>query len=74
MQSKVNQKLEKAKETMKLELPLVMTVKDLIDILPMGESSIYSLMREGLITHKKTKGKILIPRDLFVEWLFDTED
>ena len=59
---------------LKEELPLVLTVKDLKSLLPIGRNSLYSILKINEIPNKKVKGKIIIPRDKFLVWLFEDKE
>ena len=56
------------------ELPYTLTPNDLFDLLPFGKSKIYEMIRTGEIPAKKVGGSIVIQRDLFLIWLYDTDD
>ncbi|WP_172431870.1 helix-turn-helix domain-containing protein [Orenia metallireducens] len=55
------------------ELPFVLTVKDIQKLLPFGRSKVYELLKEGVIPNKKVEGKILIPREQFLIWMYCDE-
>ena len=69
--------LRKAGESMKPsiikskdELPMFMSVMDLIDLLGISRSSAYELAaEEGFPKLKLVPGRVIIPRDRLFEWL-----
>ena len=70
-------KFRKAGESMKPsiiknkdELPMFMSVMDLIDLLGISRSSAYELAaEEGFPKLKLVPGRVIIPRDRLLEWL-----
>ena len=71
--------LRKAGESMKPsiikskdELPMFMSVMDLIDLIGISRSSAYELAaEEGFPKLKLVPGRVIIPRDRLLEWLDD---
>jgi len=69
--------LRKAGESMKTsiikskdELPMFMSVMDLIDLLGISRSIAYELAaEEGFPKLKLVPGRVIIPRDRLLEWL-----
>ena len=54
------------------ELPMFMSVMDLIDLLGISRSSAYELAaEEGFPKLKLVPGRVIIPRDRLLEWLDD---
>ena len=54
------------------ELPMFMSVMDLIDLLGISRSSAYELAaEEGFPKLKLVPGRVIIPRDRLLEWLED---
>jgi predicted DNA-binding transcriptional regulator AlpA len=52
------------------ELPMFMSVMDLIDLLGISRSSAYELAaEEGFPKLKLVPGRVIIPRDTLFEWL-----
>ena len=55
-------------------LPYTLTPKDIIEILPWGRSKVYEAIRQGVIPARKVKGSLVINRDLFLIWLYSTDE
>ena len=53
------------------ELPFTLSPKDLIKLLPHGQTKIYEMLNRDIIPCKKIEGKWVIPRDKFLEWYYD---
>ena len=53
----------------KEELPLFLDAKDIIDILKLSRSFVYSLMRNGDLPTIKVGKRRLVIRDQFIEWM-----
>jgi len=51
------------------ELPLYLDAKDIIDILILSSSFVYSLMRSGDLPSIKVGKRKLVQRHQFVEWM-----
>ena len=51
------------------QLPLVLTVTDLMDALGLGRGTIYAYLRSGQIRSVKVGRKILIPKDALLDFL-----
>lgn len=54
------------------DIPLVMTVEDLMPILLIGRNTAYELVRSGEIKSIRVGRQIRIPRDALIEFLEDT--
>ena len=54
------------------DIPLVMTVEDLMPILLIGRNTAYELVRSGEIKSIRIGRQIRIPRDALIEFLEDT--
>ena len=54
------------------DIPLVMTVEDLMPILLIGRNTAYDLVRSGEIKSIRVGGQIRIPRDALIEFLEGT--
>lgn len=70
-------KKEMLKEMIRRErkrLPYTLTPKDIMEILPWGRSKVYEAIRQGVIPARKVKGSLVINRDLFLIWLYSTEE
>lgn len=61
------------------ELPFSLTINDLIDLLPHGETKIKEMVRkydypeadpEETIPNKKVGGRRMVPRDWFLAWYY----
>ena len=57
----------------KEELPLFLDAKDIIDILKLSRSFVYSLMRNGDLPTIKVGKRRLVIRDQFIEWMIRYE-
>ena len=53
----------------KEELPLFLDAKDIIDILKLSRSFVYSLRRNGDLPTIKVGKRRLVIRDQFIEWM-----
>ena len=53
----------------KEELPLFLDAKEIIDILKLSRSFVYSLMRNGDLPTIKVGKRRLVIRDQFIEWM-----
>lgn len=53
------------------ELHFTLSPKDLIKLLPHGQTKIYEMLNRNIIPCKKIEGKWVIPRDKFLEWYYD---
>lgn len=51
------------------ELPVVLTVDDLMSVLCIGRNTAYELVRSGQIRSLRIKHQIRIPRDAIVEFI-----
>lgn len=49
----------------------IVDVKDLIEILPIGRSKIYELLRTGQIYNKKIGSKFIIPKQSVIDFLLN---
>lgn len=47
----------------------VLTVKDLFEILPLGRSKIYELLKNNHIKHLRIGKKIIIPKQSVIDFL-----
>ena len=54
------------------DIPLVMTVEDLMPILLIGRNTAYDLVRSGEIKSIRVGRQIRIPRDALIEFLENT--
>ena len=54
------------------DIPLIMTVEDLMPILLIGRNTAYDLVRSGEIKSIRVGRQIRIPRDALIEFLEDT--
>lgn len=54
------------------DIPLVMTVEDLMPILLIGRNTAYDLVRSGEIKSIRVGRQIRIPRDALIEFLEGT--
>ena len=54
------------------DIPLIMTVEDLMPILLIGRNTAYELVRSGEIKSIRVGRQIRIPRDALIEFLEDT--
>lgn len=54
------------------ELPLVLTVEDLMPVLCIGRNAAYDLVRSGQIRSLRIGRQIRIPRVAVIEFLSDT--
>ncbi|MFW6015649.1 MAG: helix-turn-helix domain-containing protein [bacterium] len=52
------------------KLPFALRVKDLDEMLPISATQIYLMLSSGEIPAKKLGGKWIIPRDIFLTWLY----
>ncbi len=51
------------------ELPMVLTVEDLMPILSIGRNTAYELIRSGQIRSVRTGRKIRVPKEAIAEYL-----
>lgn len=51
-------------------LPFSLSTKDLIKLLPHGETKIYQMLEQGVIPAKKIGGKWIVSRDKFLVWYY----
>lgn len=51
-------------------LPQVLSLKDVIEIMPIGKTKIYELIRRGRMPGNKIDGQWIIPKTLFLQWLY----
>ncbi len=54
------------------ELPLILTVEDLMPVLCIGRNTAYDLVRSGQIQSLRIGHQIRIPRDALIEFIFGT--
>ena len=54
------------------DIPLIMTVEDLMPIFLIGRNTAYDLVRSGEIKSIRVGRQIRIPRDALIEFLEDT--
>jgi len=54
------------------DIPLIMTVEDLMPILLIGRNTAYELVRSGEIKSIRVGRQIRIPRDALIKFLEDT--
>ncbi|MFW5790440.1 MAG: helix-turn-helix domain-containing protein [Bacillota bacterium] len=64
--NKVNQLVAQSRK----ELPFTLSPKDLIKLLPYGQTKIYEMLNRNIIPCRKIEGKWIIPRDKFLEWYY----
>jgi translation elongation factor EF-1alpha len=55
------------------EIPLVLTVKDVEDILNIGQTSAYELMNSGQFHVIKVGKQLRVYRSVFLKWLTNGE-
>lgn len=59
-------------------LPDALEPKDVIDIMPIGKTKVYQLLRQGRLPGHKIDGQWIIPKLLFLQWYyfgeFETKD
>ncbi|MBQ6625221.1 MAG: helix-turn-helix domain-containing protein [Clostridia bacterium] len=51
------------------ELPAVLTAKEVADILRIGRTTAYELMRKKDFPSLRIGNRLLTPRDKFIEWV-----
>ena len=51
------------------ELPLLLNVKQLVDLMGVSDSSIYELIQEDDFPSLRIGKRLLVPRDKLVEWI-----
>ena len=57
------------------ELPAVMTVKDVQNVLGIHSNNVYELVRKpGFPAIRVSERRIVIPRDRFLQWLDNSAD
>ncbi|HST04133.1 MAG TPA: helix-turn-helix domain-containing protein [Chloroflexia bacterium] len=56
------------------DCPSVMTVDQLIEVVPLGRSLIYDKLRSGEIPARRVGKRYLILRDQVINWLQDTKN
>ena len=57
------------------DLPLIMTVDELQDVLGINHNGVYELVRKpGFPAVRVSKKRIIIPRDRFLQWLDNSAD
>lgn len=57
------------------ELPMIMTSKDVKNLLGINHNGVYELMRKpGFPSVRVSERRIIIPRDRFLKWLDDSAD
>ena len=57
------------------ELPMIMTSKDVKNLLGINHNGVYELMRKpGFPAVRVSERRIIIPRDRFLEWLDSSAD
>jgi len=71
MNSKKYNTLEYLIDKSRKELPFTLSPKDLIKLLPHGQTKIYEMLNRNIIPCKKIEGKWVIPRDKFLEWYYN---
>lgn len=58
---------------MRVELPFSLSPKDVVKLLPHGQTKVYQMLESGEIPAKKLGGKWVISRDVFLSWYFGNE-
>jgi len=74
MEEVVEQALREAIRESREELPFALTVNDLENLLPFGKTKIYEMLRQDIIPNKKVSGRIVVARDKFLVWFYDSQD
>ncbi|SDC31657.1 MULTISPECIES: hypothetical protein [unclassified Candidatus Frackibacter] len=74
MEEVVEQVLREAIRESRKELPFALTVNDLENLLPFGKTKIYEMLRQDIIPNKKVSGRIVVARDKFLVWFYDSQD
>lgn len=57
------------------ELPVIMTVKDVQNVLGIHSNNVYELVRrQGFPAVRVSERRIIVPRDRFLQWLDNSAD
>ena len=57
------------------ELPVIMTVKDVQNVLGIHSNNVYELVRRpGFPSVRVSERRIIVPRDRFLQWLDNSAD
>ncbi|MFW5795189.1 MAG: helix-turn-helix domain-containing protein [Bacillota bacterium] len=74
VQNKIDRKLlnmiNKSGEDFINSLPEALEPKDVIDIMPLGKTKVYQLLRQGRLPGNKIDGQWVIPKLLFLQWYY----
>lgn len=74
VQNKIDRKLltmiNKSGEDFISSLPEALEPKDIIDIMPIGKTKVYQLLRQGRLPGNKIDGQWVIPKLLFLQWYY----
>ncbi|RCW52484.1 helix-turn-helix domain-containing protein [Halanaerobium sp. ST460_2HS_T2] len=74
VQNKIDRKLlnmiNKSGEDFINSLPEALEPKDIIEIMPIGKTKVYQLLRQGRLPGHKIDGQWVIPKLLFLQWYY----
>lgn len=74
VQTKIDRKLltmiNKSGEDFINSLPEALGPKDIINIMPIGKTKVYQLLRQGRLPGNKIDGQWVIPKLLFLQWYY----
>lgn len=74
VQNKIDRKLlsmiNKSGEDFISSLPEALEPKDIINIMPLGKTKVYQLLRQGRLPGHKIDGQWVIPKLLFLQWYY----
>ena len=63
-------KINKCSEEFIESIPQALDPKDIVEIMPIGETKVYELLRRGRMPGHKVDGKWIIPKTLFLQWFY----
>lgn len=53
------------------ELPLMLSVKEVADVLGISKSSTYELVKDKDFPSMKIGARVIVPKDKFIKWVND---
>jgi excisionase family DNA binding protein len=74
VQTKINlsllNKINKSSEEFIESIPQTLEPKDIVEIMPIGRTKVYELLKRGRIPGHKIDGQWIIPKTLFLQWFY----
>lgn len=63
-------KINKCQKEFIDSIPQTLDPKDIMEIMPIGRTKVYELLRQGRLPGHKIDGQWIIPKTLFLQWYY----